>query len=735
MYSIVFAVMLSISVFAQATLPSTWGFATSTLPSGWSEINVNSGTAPYYSGSGNPAPAYRLDNTGDMLIVNFASTPGNLTYDMVGNNTGGPWSGTLLVQESVNGSTWTTIRTISTLTASYAGYTDVPNTASRYIRFNFSNKVSGNNIGLDNVSIAAGVSATQEISVKQGTTTYVNGSTYTAASPVSTTLPITFTIYNLGLATLNISNISVSGTNAADFVVGTFPSTVNGTSNANFNIDFTPSASGTRSAILTIANDDVNANPYIINLYCVGGTLFTEPAAQPTNLSFSNVKSYRFTGTFSAASGSPSGYIVLRRTGSPVADMPIDGVAYQKGDVIGSSSVVFSGSNTSFIPSYIVANTTYHFAVFAYNGTGSFRNYLTTAPLTGNITSLGSMQPGTYYNSVSTAAPSFVTDLHNKINPHTMQFYSSYGQLMMSQFYARDTTGGQRVVTCSYSGLVELYNEPWDWASNNFSREHTYPYSWMPTTNQNLPEYNDYHHLMPANQNEVNAIRSNYPLGVVVGTPAYTYLGCKLGLNAQGKTVFEPRDEHKGDAARALMYMTVCYTGVSGNLWALPSFISGAIPYGQDQDVLKQWHYQDPPDNHEIARNDYVDSLQGNRNPFVDSVQYACYIDFSNMTKIASPSFPCVSIGVNEGLNNSVFASVYPNPNNGIFSLTYVTGKNEMVLVNVYDVMGRVVYSQRMNFTAGSNSLQLSLENLSKGIYSMEMIADESRIVEKVVIK
>jgi endonuclease I len=736
-YSVIIALLISSFAIAQATLPLSWGFPTTALPTGWSEVNA-SGGSPYYTGSGNPAPAYKLDATNDKLIINFATTPGNLTYDIVGNNTGGPWSGTMLVEESANGTTWTTLRTFSSsLTSSYVGYTDAPNSASRYIRFNFTNKVTGNNIGLDNVAITAGVSANAEIVIKQGTTTIVNGGTHTASSPVSTTLPITFTIQNLGLATLNISSITITGPAAADYILGTFPSTVSGTSSSNFNVDFTPSVSGTRNAVMTIVNNDATANPYIVNLNGVGGSFATEPTLQPSNLTFSNIKSYRFNASFNAPVSAPSGYIILRKAGGPVTDIPVDGTVYQRGDMIGGSMVVGNYTGTSFYSGNIVANTTYHYAVFSYNGVGSTRNYLTTAPLTGSVTSLGSMQPASYYSTVSTSAASFVTDLHNKINTHSIQFYSNYGAYMVSAFAARDTTAGQHVLTCAYSGQQQVYSDPWDWTTYNFSREHTYCYSWMPTTNQALPEYNDYHHLFPTNQNDVNAIRSNYPLGVVVGTPVYTYMGCKLGNNAAGKKVFEPRDADKGDAARAMMYMSVCYTGVSGNLWTFPSYISASINYGQDQDVLKQWHYQDPPDNFEIARNDYVDSLQGNRNPFIDSAQYACYVDFSNMTKIAAPSFPsqCAAIGIVENNANADAILIAPNPNKGNFMLLIGTNKNQTATVKVFDIFGRVVMTEQIKVQNGSNSFEMTLDGFSKGIYTLEFISDNGRTTERIVVE
>lgn len=741
--------------FAQTSLPTSWDFSTTTLPTGW----TSTGGFTYYAASGNPAPAAKFQATGDKLTIFFSGSPGAVSYDIAGNNTGGPWLGTFITEESTDGTTWTTMRTLTGLAATYTTTTDNPNSASRYIRFNFSNKVSGNNVGLDNVSIAVGSSTTQQINVKQGTTTIINGGTYTLSSPVSTMTPTTFTIYNLGtVGTLNISGVTITGPAAADYSVASSPSSIAPSSNANMVINFTPSVAGTRAAAINIANNDPTANPYVINMYGVGGSLASEPATQATGLTFTNVKSYRYNGSFNAASPAPDGgYLILRKMGSAITDMPVDGMVYSKGDMIGSSKVVASGSARTFVPvSDVVANTQYYYAVFTYNGSGSTTNYNTTAPLTGSVTTSGSMQPATYYSaSVSTNDATFVTELHNKVNPHTIQFYSNYGPLMVSKFYARDTTAGQEVITCVYSGDNKVYTEPFDWTSANFSREHTYCHSWMPTVNMvpdnsSLPEYNDYHMLTPTNQIQVNAMRSNYPLGEVVGTPTYTYKGCKVGFDASGHKVFEPRDSDKGDAARAMLYECITYTGVpysgpantdcvydgGANSWSLPSYISSSIPYGQDQNVLKRWHYMDPPDAREIARNDYVDSLQGNRNPFIDSVQYVCYIDFRTMTKISGAAVPCNTVsGIDEKEANNDMIFIAPNPSNGNFMITYNAMKAETIRMRMFDMMGRVVYTNTVKVAAGYTPMNVNIEGLSKGIYTFECATDTGRKTEKLVIE
>jgi hypothetical protein len=289
------------------------------------------------------------------------------------------------------------------------------------------------------------------------------------------------------------------------------------------------------------------------------------------------------------------------------------------------------------------------------------------------------------------------------------------------------------VVTCVYSGENLIYTEPFGWVT--FSREHTFAHSWMPgyPSNTSDPEYSDYFNLFPANQNNANALRSNYPLGEVVNATT-TYLGCKLGTDINGHTVFEPRDEQKGDAARAMFYMATCYNSTLQD-WSFPDPILN-MTYGQDQNLLKAWHYQDPPDAREIARNDYVDSLQSNRNPFIDSVNYACYIDFSNMTKINGPVIPCSasSIGITE--NNAVRPQIglWPNPTAGQFSLFYTTTVNEPVVVRLIDVTGRVVFTQQYTSASGSNLFALDLSTIARGVYTLQ-VSGETTVSEKLIVQ
>jgi len=80
----------------------------------------------------------------------------------------------------------------------------------------------------------------------------------------TTAIAKTFVVQNTGGATLTISNVTITGTNATDFSVSTAPSsTIAGKSSSNLQITFSPTDGlGLKSAIVTITNNDGDAGTF-----------------------------------------------------------------------------------------------------------------------------------------------------------------------------------------------------------------------------------------------------------------------------------------------------------------------------------------------------------------------------------------------------------------------------------------------------------------------------------------
>ncbi|MEI9919173.1 MAG: ELWxxDGT repeat protein [Bacteroidota bacterium] len=153
--------------------------------------------------------------------------------------------------------------------------------------------------------------------------------------------------------------------------------------------------SGATSATLTFSSTtDTDAGNYkVIVTGTCGQVTSTEvaltvnattPGAQPTALTFSNPTTSSIGVSFTAASGSPSGYLVIRKKGSAPTDVPVDGTIYAAGGALGSSTVVKSSATTSVTDSGLETATQYFYAVFSYNGSSTLVKYLTTSPLAGS---------------------------------------------------------------------------------------------------------------------------------------------------------------------------------------------------------------------------------------------------------------------------------------------------------------------------------------------------------------
>ncbi|GAK55375.1 CHU large protein/ candidate b-glycosidase, glycoside hydrolase family 8 protein [Candidatus Vecturithrix granuli] len=113
-----------------------------------------------------------------------------------------------------------------------------------------------------------------EIHVKQGSTDLPSGGSYSFGSVNvgSSSAAITFTIQNLGDATLTLSGITKGGSHPTDFTVTQPASPVAAGGSTTFTVKFTPGATGARSATITIANNDSDESSYLINLSGTGAT-------------------------------------------------------------------------------------------------------------------------------------------------------------------------------------------------------------------------------------------------------------------------------------------------------------------------------------------------------------------------------------------------------------------------------------------------------------------------------
>lgn len=321
-----------------------------------------------------------------------------------------------------------------------------------------------------------------------------------------------------------------------------------------------------------------------------------------------------------------------------------------------------------------------------------------------------------------------LTNLRNSYKP---TITASYGQARDNMFkfvYAADDS-----ITCVYTGF-KRYLPPNTTAprtvmlDNNspqsINTEHTYPQSRV----SNSTGRADLHHMFPTLAS-ANADRGSYPfdeiptnridkwyLGLNIRTsppPAGTE---QLYSKAENATRFQPRDEHKGNVARAMFYFYTMYKTEADA--ADPTF------FDQQKAVLCQWHLDDPVDSLEWVRTSRIALFQQNKvNPFV----FDCTLPqrCGYCSTVCTP--PNVSVRSLEGFG-ATLSDPMPHPFSTETTIRFSLERPQEVTLTIYNAMGQAVRTLVQGRQApGEHAVVLDGRDLTPGlyVYTLQLFEEE----------
>jgi endonuclease I len=266
--------------------------------------------------------------------------------------------------------------------------------------------------------------------------------------------------------------------------------------------------------------------------------------------------------------------------------------------------------------------------------------------------------------------------------------------VLLSSSFARDTLFARIYsyndsLTCVYTGYKIWLNPNEDPTQDAFAKgintEHTFPQS-LGAMNQ---AEGDMHHLYPTREG-VNADRGNLPFADIPDsqTEDWYYLAQETSSIPGASVIdryserksgfFEPREEHKGNVARAMFYFYTMYKAQAD--------AANQTFFESQRQTLCAWHLLDPVDGPEWNRTWRIAEYQsGKPNPFVldCTLPERCYCaDFNQ---------PCTPAAVGEVAVNQSFTmeSIAPNPFYESTDLRFTLHEPSQVRLAVFSAFGK----------------------------------------------
>lgn len=286
----------------------------------------------------------------------------------------------------------------------------------------------------------------------------------------------------------------------------------------------------------------------------------------------------------------------------------------------------------------------------------------------------------------------------------------------------------QDTVHCIYSGLPRYLPDgvdPSQWLygsgteTESINLEHAWPQA--KGAGEGKDGNTNMYHLFPS-RSGINSDRANFPFSEINDqqTQKWYFKNVEMGSKPVSNIGvyseffpgrFEPREEVKGDIARAMFYFWTIYRDDA--LEADPSFFSLQL------DDLCMWHELDPISAEEILRNNLIAAYQdGKHNPFI--------LDCSLVGRAyCSQLEACETMEVGA-------------PESTSYKLAYIIENQYLIIIGeedrvwetqLFDLSGRPVW----DFVLRTNQL-CPLNQLSSGIYIAQAVSGSIVTLSKVYI-
>ena len=316
-------------------------------------------------------------------------------------------------------------------------------------------------------------------------------------------------------------------------------------------------------------------------------------------------------------------------------------------------------------------------------------------------------------------------ELINQFRPSQVQTYTDARHFMFREVYnQRDT------VETIYAGLMRYLdpqaNDPIQYFLSGdqniqIDTEHSYPRS--KGADRNTDAGSDLHHLFPSRKT-INSSRGNLPFGEVVDSETQTwYEGANMQSNIPSDRIdefselgpdrFEPREEAKGNIARAMFYFYSMYR--SQATAADPQFF----------EVMKEdicdWHYSDPVDSLEWERSKMIGTFQGHEaNPFVLDCSLAARLYCDEISDACAFLTSIKSVSIKD-------VQAFPNPVEDLFRIDLSGyGNNGRLTLILFDMLGK----NQLTVSSVDDEVTMSLRHLPPGMYLL-VVKNEAVILGK----
>jgi hypothetical protein len=586
-----------------------------------------------------------------------------------------------------------------------------------------------------------------EINVKGNSITIVDGDNTPAAADntsfgnvyTGSNTTKTFVIQNIGQASLNVSGITFTGTNASEFTLvsaPTFPVSIAAGASQNITVRFAPLAGGTRNAAINVASSDVDESLYD---FALSGNGIDSPEINMQGNTFNIIDGDMTPGVTNntdfgstAVATNTTKTFVIQNAGN--GNLVVSGISFT-----GSSASEFSLVGAPAFPLTVATAGTYtvtaKFAPTAVGVRSATMNIISndadeaTYDFAVQGTGTGSPEISIKGNSIGIADGDLTAGTTNNTNLGS----TAIGTMISKSFVIQNTGVGPLNVSgitftgpnATEFGIVSSPIFPRNIAANDSL---TLTVSFLPTAEGTRNAT-----IVIANS---DADESSYDFalqGTGLGLPEINVQGNSLNIIDGDATAGTANNTDFGNVNTGT---SVTKNFIIQNTGTSTLTISGMTFSGTNASEFSMigapaWPLNVPASGNQSVTVQFMPTAAGTR---------TATISIANTdTDEGTYDFALVGHGVVAtaigSINMASSMKVYPNPSREAATVALDLKKDTRIVINVTDMQGKeVLPAIDKNLKAGQNVLDINTAILSNGVYFLKVSDETSSANVKLVV-
>ncbi|MBA3705237.1 MAG: T9SS type A sorting domain-containing protein [Bacteroidetes bacterium] len=112
---------------------------------------------------------------------------------------------------------------------------------------------------------------------------------------------------------------------------------------------------------------------------------------------------------------------------------------------------------------------------------------------------------------------------------------------------------------------------------------------------------------------------------------------------------------------------------------------------------------------------------------------YTVIVTINNCPSAASAPVNIINTGVDQNFNERFF-TIYPNPNDGVFTINFNTVEKSTYKIEIKNTIGQLIYQRELTNHSGLFTHKINISEYEKGLYMISITDANHATIKKVIV-